>query len=252
VIKFFRKLRYDLMEKNKTGKYLKYAIGEIVLVVIGILIALQINNWNENQKQNKIEISTLKALVSEFTENSISINSYQKVTKKRRLVTDSLRMQIGPKLTTLSIDNINHMLGEVGTINKCRVSIDILEDIQSSGKLNLISNEQIRRDISKWSSYVKELEGEEDDWARQFSQHFIPYSSKWIQWDDVDYQFNKDDPRYFESRFDVDPRLILQKPEFANIMANYYWRISRIEQRTDSLLEHTKEVLELIQQELKK
>ena len=50
MIKFFRKIRYDLMEKNKTGKYLKYAIGEIVLVVIGILIALQINNWNERVK----------------------------------------------------------------------------------------------------------------------------------------------------------------------------------------------------------
>jgi hypothetical protein len=44
MIKFFSKLRYGLMEKNKTGKYLKYAIGEIVLVVIGILIALSINN----------------------------------------------------------------------------------------------------------------------------------------------------------------------------------------------------------------
>ena len=42
------------MEKNKTGKYLKYAIGEIILVVIGILIALSINNWNENRKENKI------------------------------------------------------------------------------------------------------------------------------------------------------------------------------------------------------
>ncbi len=52
MIKFFRKIRYDLMEKNKTGKYLKYAIGEIILVVIGILIALQINNWNEKQKLN--------------------------------------------------------------------------------------------------------------------------------------------------------------------------------------------------------
>tara|TARA_R110002051_G_scaffold313163_1_gene388974 strand:- start:6431 stop:6565 length:135 start_codon:yes stop_codon:yes gene_type:complete len=44
MIKFFRKIRYDLMGKNKTGKYFKYAIGEIVLVVIGILIALSINN----------------------------------------------------------------------------------------------------------------------------------------------------------------------------------------------------------------
>lgn len=43
------------MENNKTGKYLKYAVGEIVLVVIGILIALQINNWNETRKQDKAE-----------------------------------------------------------------------------------------------------------------------------------------------------------------------------------------------------
>jgi len=53
MIKFFRKIRYDLMDKNKTGKYFKYAIGEIILVVIGILIALQINNWNENRKNHK-------------------------------------------------------------------------------------------------------------------------------------------------------------------------------------------------------
>lgn len=52
MIKFFRKIRQQLLIENKTGKYLKYALGEIVLVVIGILIALQINNWNENQKQN--------------------------------------------------------------------------------------------------------------------------------------------------------------------------------------------------------
>ena len=50
MLKFFRKIRYDLMEKNKTGKYLKYAIGEIVLVMIGILLALQVNNLNEQTK----------------------------------------------------------------------------------------------------------------------------------------------------------------------------------------------------------
>ncbi len=53
MIKFFRKTRYNLMEKNKTGKYLKYAVGEIILVVIGILIALSINNWNEEKKRIK-------------------------------------------------------------------------------------------------------------------------------------------------------------------------------------------------------
>jgi hypothetical protein len=53
MIKFFRKIRYDFMEKNNTKKYFKYAIGEIVLVVIGILIALSINNWNESRKVQK-------------------------------------------------------------------------------------------------------------------------------------------------------------------------------------------------------
>jgi Family of unknown function (DUF6090) len=50
MIKFFRHIRKEQMEKNKTGKYFKYAIGEIILVVIGILIALSINNWNEERK----------------------------------------------------------------------------------------------------------------------------------------------------------------------------------------------------------
>lgn len=53
MIKFLRKLRFDLMEKNKTANYLKYAIGEIILVVIGILIALQINNWNTDRLEEK-------------------------------------------------------------------------------------------------------------------------------------------------------------------------------------------------------
>ena len=62
MIKFFRRIRYDLMGKNKTGKYLKYAIGEIVLVVIGILIALSINNWNQVRQAHKFEKELLTEL----------------------------------------------------------------------------------------------------------------------------------------------------------------------------------------------
>ena len=74
MIKFFRKIRYDLMEKNKTGKYLKYAIGEIVLVVIGILIALQINNANESRKTNNIKQNYYNQIVVDLYTEIENIN----------------------------------------------------------------------------------------------------------------------------------------------------------------------------------
>ena len=69
MIKFFRKIRQNLLMENKTGKYFKYAIGEIVLVVIGILIALQINNWNELKKLKEKENVFLKEIISDLNYN---------------------------------------------------------------------------------------------------------------------------------------------------------------------------------------
>src|SRR5210317_532577 len=68
MIKFFRNIRQNLLNEGKTTNYLKYAIGEIVLVVIGILIALQINNWNETRKDRLKEKELKIALLSDFEE----------------------------------------------------------------------------------------------------------------------------------------------------------------------------------------
>ena len=70
MIEFFRKIRQKLLSENKFSKYLIYAIGEIILVVIGILIALQINNWNENNKQKiSIEQSLIEVRENLSTDN---------------------------------------------------------------------------------------------------------------------------------------------------------------------------------------
>ena len=92
MIKFFRKIRYNLMEQNKTGKYFKYAIGEVILVVIGILIALQINNWNENRKYNKNNTLMLQQLLEENKVNYLKLKDDKDYrdslgTKLNRLVT---------------------------------------------------------------------------------------------------------------------------------------------------------------------
>lgn len=72
-MKLFRSIRQNLMETDKTSRYLKYAIGEIILVVIGILIALQINNWNEFRKESKQEQLILKKLNIELQNDIQSV-----------------------------------------------------------------------------------------------------------------------------------------------------------------------------------
>ena len=75
MIKFFRKIRQNLIMENKKGKYFKYAIGEIILVVVGILIALSINNWNEKRKVVQ-DIEETKIALKKELEQNIGIANY--------------------------------------------------------------------------------------------------------------------------------------------------------------------------------
>ena len=87
MIPFFRKIRKTLADDNKPIKYLRYAIGEIVLVVIGILIALQINNWNEERKSSKLEIKILKELNNDLKTNLAEVDETFNTTNNRQLST---------------------------------------------------------------------------------------------------------------------------------------------------------------------
>ncbi|WP_370476840.1 DUF6090 family protein [Tamlana flava] len=90
MINFFRKIRQNLLFESKTGKYLKYSLGEIVLVVIGILIALQINTWNENQKHIKKEhtflVEVLKSLKRDLGRTKFIYNN-RALTKRNDIST---------------------------------------------------------------------------------------------------------------------------------------------------------------------
>jgi len=74
MIKFFRKIRQKMLTENKLSKYLLYAIGEIILVVIGILIALQINNWNQDKQQQKILNNIYATIKADLQQDILNID----------------------------------------------------------------------------------------------------------------------------------------------------------------------------------
>ena len=250
MIKFFRHIRRQLLGEGKTGKYFKYALGEILLVMIGILLALQVNNWNEKKNEKKDEKRTLKALLSELDDNKNLIQLCLKGINESKQYGDSLKMHLGPKLTTLKNEDVNRFIGEVGYVNNCGVRTDILKDLQGSGKLNLITSDSIRIHISRWSSSLKLLQDERDEWAQEFSAQFIPFTNKWIQWDDVDYYLYEGEYGSFKSEFSMDSRLILQQPEFSNVIYLQNWRMTRVIYFLERMQTHTEELIKLIELEL--
>ena len=145
MIKFFRKIRYDLMEKNKTGKYFKYAIGEIILVVIGILIALSINNWNEDRKQGSLELEILKAINLDLAENVIRI--------QRMITRDSLRIieyesiiKILKDSTTIYHDSMDTKFGQITGFSIFFPRKLGYESLKSRG-LEIVKNDSLRSKI---------------------------------------------------------------------------------------------------------
>ncbi|OZV68172.1 DUF6090 family protein [Winogradskyella aurantia] len=149
MIKFFRTIRYDLMEKNKIGRYLKYALGEIVLVVIGILIALQINNWNENRKEISKSLNYLKEFRKDLITDTISFN--QALTGLSRDINSEVWALKKTKYNLTDSDSILAALGR--TYYDRRINTRTFSSVQNSGNSKLIGYDSIFGIISGY--YIK-------------------------------------------------------------------------------------------------
>ena len=144
------------METGKTSKYFKYAIGEIILVVIGILIALQINNWNENRKSAILERKTLRSLKTDLESALPQLNFKIKQNQRSRR-SDSVLLDAIHYKKVLPLDSIqtlvlSHVFSpgfdpELGTLN----------EILNTGKMGIIQNDSLRNYISNWNKYMDEL-----------------------------------------------------------------------------------------------
>jgi hypothetical protein len=165
MIKFFRRIRQQLLSENKFSKYLLYAIGEIILVVIGILIALQINNNNNYNEQRKIEREYLISLQSEFKSNldklHLSINDNE---IRIKALKDLLTLFDISVLDSVSNKSISLMIHPIfGTDLSYKPSLGVLSDIISSGKLNIILNKNLRQKLASFESSIDYLKIQEEE-----------------------------------------------------------------------------------------
>ncbi|WP_228853519.1 DUF6090 family protein [Aegicerativicinus sediminis] len=204
MFKFYRRIHHDLMEKNKTGKYFKYAIGEIVLVVIGILIALQINNWNEQRKFNREIADVLIEVRSNLISDSLNIHQ----TYIERLEDINIQSTVINALEKGSIpyDSLEYDLGRV-LIYRRIVLIDNGYQLMKKFGLERLKNKELRNKlVNYYTTSIKEINDDTADDEHEFFTVYLPYiRNHFLDWEwnergiPADYENLKSDQYFLTS-----------------------------------------------------
>jgi len=144
MIKFFRKIRQNLLTENKISKYLIYAIGEIILVVIGILIALGINNWNQKNQTKREEIKILTelktALENDLKFMTINLRGHKFQIRELNVIKEQLTLE------NPTNDSLNYFFKSLLFTNSVDITTAPFETLNSKG-LDLISDDELRNAI---------------------------------------------------------------------------------------------------------
>lgn len=158
MINFFRKIRQKLLTENRLSRYLIYAVGEIVLVVIGILIALQINNWNiRRMEQSKIQVyvgSLIHDLEEDIIMSKFSMNQAIEVLRRVDSLTQYMQDRNIENISNLDILCLSSSLG-YRPFSWNRATLD---ELKSSGSLQFIENDSLKMKIAKYDAFTHHLD----------------------------------------------------------------------------------------------
>ena len=251
MIKFFRSIRKSLVNEGKTTNYLKYAIGEIILVVIGILIALQINNWNENRKNNSEELLILKSLKSEFAENQTLLKD---MISRHQVILDSsiiLNNLISPEpaeITSGTLDTLMYQLLRLPTYSP---NVGVINSIIASAKISLIKNNELSTMLSSLNSKLDlyNLVAERNE--KDVYEQIIPYIKDKYPLKQTMKLYIKTRGIIEDSKFNYSKHDLLSDLGFESLVENRVVDAYDLVVMATDLYEFQSKILELIDSELK-
>ena len=171
MLTFLRKLRRSFIDSSSAQKYILYAIGEIALVVIGILIALQINNWNESNKDLQKEQKILIQLKQEYESNLSQLE--EKMSMRSNIIINS--MEILDYIDRVSKPDVDSLTNYIGVVLLDPTFDPVQNDLFSSGNLRLIRNENLKSLLTNWSSDIITVQELEELWQRMVPDLFLPF-----------------------------------------------------------------------------
>ncbi len=210
--------------ENKTSKYLKYAIGEIVLVVIGILIALQINNWNQKRMLLNEEKVILKNIHTEFLENKIAIKIAFKKNKQVLKASKILLNLVGQKREIIQQHNVDSLFYVTLETGSYRPSENTISDLLQSGKLQLLQNDKLKNLIYNWSSTLQNQKVSFNRVELKIDNELVPYLSKNYSMKDID-QYG-DLKWQSKTVLKIDKFQLFEDILFENILDDYLFRVN--------------------------
>ncbi len=167
----FNSIRQRLLAQNRFTRYLVYAAGEILLVVIGILIALQLNLLKEERNQRRQEVQTLEQLRDEFTSNLVQLD--EKISMRESMMRSALQL-LAYHDDTAMIDT-DSVETHIARTTVSPTFDPVTNDLITSGRLYLISNLELRRKLSSWTSELIQVTEEEVAWIGLNRNVYAPF-----------------------------------------------------------------------------
>lgn len=223
MIKFFRHIRQNLVSQNKFRKYLLYALGEIILVMIGILLAFQVNSWKEARDNRTLELQMMADLNSEFKNNltkiRASIKQYQGTEQAIRLLMS--KMKATPQ--EINLINTDSLIAKAIDVFDYRPTQNTLTEILSSGNLKFITKDSLKYKLLDWSAELNEIN---EAWLTldDFNQHLvIPYLTENVSMRNIDkYSLMAWEEK---SKFEIDYNTLFHDLKFENHLDNIGWGV---------------------------